>query len=488
MKHHCVWALCASFYILHSTLFIAPCAAKIELPDIVGDNMVLQQQTNARLWGTAEPGATVAAKADWLSSAVMAKADNDGRWQLTLQTPAAEKREHQITLSENGREQLTLSRVLIGEVWFASGQSNMEMPIEGFWNCPVNQSNEVIATSAQNPWMRLAMVEKNGQTKRVEACKGRWLVPSPSTTGRMSATAYFFAQMLQQALDVPVGVIVSAWGGSKVEGWLPEEIVRTYDDINIEKEQREGWNGQWWHYYTPVIMYNGMLWPLRHYTIRGFLWYQGESNVGKDQTYPQRLATMARTWRRDFGGTAEQLPFYLVEVAPYGDEDPWLSQPRFRECQHRAAELIGNSGVVCTNDLVAPYERHQIHPAEKRQVGYRLAYMALNRTYGMKQIACDAPEYDHMKVMGREVEVFFKHAEQGLSPWEDIVGFEVAGADGQFVPAQARLNESNKSVIVSAAEVTAPTAVRYCFKSFQPGNLKNARGLPVVPFRSDRTK
>ena len=159
MKHHCVWALCASFYILHSTLFIAPCAAKIELPDIVGDNMVLQQQTNARLWGTAEPGATVAAKADWLSNAVAAKADNDGRWQLTLQTPAAEKREHQITLSENGREQLTLSRVLIGEVWFASGQSNMEMPIEGFWNCPVNQSNEVIATSAQNSRMRLAMVE-----------------------------------------------------------------------------------------------------------------------------------------------------------------------------------------------------------------------------------------------------------------------------------------------------------------------------------------
>ncbi|MBQ9667649.1 MAG: sialate O-acetylesterase [Prevotella sp.] len=459
--------------------------AKIELPEIVGDNMVLQQQTDARIWGTAEPKATIAAKADWLAEAVSTKADKEGHWMLTLRTPAAEKREHEITLSENGKEQTTLRRVLIGEVWLASGQSNMEMPIEGFWNCPVNRSNEVIATSAQNPWMRLAMIGKNGQTRRVETCPGRWQLPSPATTGQMSATAYFFAQMLQQALDIPVGVIVTAWGGSKVEGWLPEEIVSGYDDVDIAKEQREGWNGQWWHYYTPCIMYNGMLWPLRHYTVHGFLWYQGESNVGKDQTYPERLNTMAQLWRSDFGGTRESMPFYIVEIAPWGGYGEWDSAALFRQCQRRAADLIGNSGVVCTNDLVEPYEVGQIHPAEKREVGYRLAYMALNRTYGMKQIACDSPEYDHMDIKGGEAEVFFKYTEQGLSPWQDITGFEVAGADGKFHTAQARLNESNKSVIVSAPEVPAPVAVRYCFKSFQPGNLKNARGLPVVPFRTD---
>ncbi len=459
--------------------------AKIELPDIVGDNMVLQQQTDARIWGTSEPKATISVKADWLGDLVSTKADKDGHWMLTLKTPVAEKCEHQITLSENGREQLTLQRVLIGEVWFASGQSNMEMPIEGFWNCPVNRSNEVIATSAQNPWMRLAMIEKNGQTKRVETCKGRWQLPSPATTGSMSATAYFFAQMLQQALDIPVGVIVSAWGGSKVEGWLPEDIVSGYDDVDIEKEQREGWNGQWWHYYTPCIMYNGMLWPLRHYTVHGFLWYQGESNVGKDQIYPERLKTMAQLWRSDFGGTTESMPFYIVEIAPWGGYGEWDSSALFRECQHRAADMIGNSGVVCTNDLVEPYEIGQIHPAEKREVGYRLAYMALNRTYGMKQIACDSPEYDHMDIVGNEAEVFFRYAEQGLSPWQDITGFEVAGADGKFHAAQARLNESHKSVMVSAPEVDTPVAVRYCFKSFHPGNLKNARGLPVVPFRTN---
>ena len=461
--------------------------AKIVLPEIVGDNMVLQQQTEARIWGTAEAGATVSAKASWLAQAVETRSDKNGQWQLLLKTPAAEKREHQIVLSENGRQQLTLSRVLIGEVWFASGQSNMEMPLEGFWNCPVNGNNEAIATAAEHPWVRVAPIKQNGQTKPVETCPGKWQVPSPATAAHFSATGWYFAQMLQRVLDVPVGVIACAWGGSKVEGWTPEEIVKTYSDVDIEKEQREGWNGSWWHYYTPVIMYNGMLHPLRHYTIRGFLWYQGESNVGKEQTYPERLKTMADVWRREFGGTAQSLPFYLVEIAPWGGYgNEWLSAPLFRECQHHAASIIENSGIICTNDLVQSYEVNQIHPAEKREVGNRLAYLALNRTYGMKDIVCDSPEYDRMEVHGDSIEVFFKYAEQGLSPWQDIRGFELAGADGQFHEATAVLNESHKSVFVTAPGVKAPTAVRYGFKAFLPGNLKSIRNLPVVPFRSDK--
>ena len=473
--------------ILTGWLSASDVLAKIELPDIVGDNMVLQQQTNARLWGKAQAGATISVKADWLGETIKTKADKNGQWQLTLITPTAEKKEHQIMLSENGQKQLTLSRVLIGEVWFASGQSNMEMPLEGFWNCPVNGSNEAIATAAEHPWVRVAPIKQNGQTKPVETCSGKWQVPSSETAPYFSATAWFFAQMMQRALDIPIGIIACAWGGSKVEGWIPEDIVKTYDDIDIKKEQKEGWNGSWWHYYTPVIMYNGMLHPLRHYTIRGFLWYQGESNVGKDQTYPERLKTMVEVWRKEFGGTAQSLPFYMVEIAPWGGYgDEWLSAPLFRECQHRAARLIENSGIVCINDLVESYEVNQIHPAEKREVGNRLAYMALNRTYGRKNIACDSPEYDRMEVHSDTIEVYFTHAEQGLSPWQDIRGFELSGADGQFHPASAILNESHKSVMVTSDEVTAPTAVRYAFKAFLPGNLKSVRGLPVVPFRSDK--
>lgn len=475
------------------TAAVAGVNAKIELPEIIGNDMVLQQQADARLWGKATPKAVITVTTSWSDQKSITQADENGCWLLSVHTPAASYDEQTVVIEEGrvksgkgAADQVVLSRVLIGEVWFASGQSNMEMPLGGFWNCPVKNANEVIATAADYRYVRVAPIPQNGQTKPVETVPGKWQVPSPETAPAFSATGWFFATMLQRALQVPVGVIACAWGGSKVEGWLPETVVSGYDDIDIAKEQQEGWRGTWWHYYTPCIMYNGMLHPLRHYSVRGFLWYQGESNVGKDDTYPERLKTMANLWRKEFGGSVETMPFYLVEIAPWGGYGDWLSSPIFRECQHRAAELIGNSGVVCTNDLVEPYEIDQIHPAEKREVGNRLAYMALNRTYGMKSIQCDSPEYDHMQVSGSEVEVFFRYADEGLSPWQDITGFELAGADGQFHTAKARLNGDHKSIIVTAGEVPEPTAVRYCFKSFQIGNLKNMRGLPVVPFRSDK--
>lgn len=456
--------------------------AKIELPEIIGDNMVLQQQTNARLWGKATPKATVTINVSWSGEKFTTRADKEGHWLVSVPTPAASKDEQTIVIEENG-EQTVISRVLIGEVWFASGQSNMEMPLNGFWNCPVEGSNEVIATASENRFVRIAPIPQNGQTKPVEEVKGKWEVPSPATAPRMSATSFFFATMLQRALDIPVGVIACAWGGSRVEGWLPESIVSKYEDVNVKQEQEKGWNGQWWHYHTPCIMYNGMLHPLRHYTVRGFLWYQGESNVGKHDTYPQRLKTMVDLWRSEFGGTAADMPFYEVEIAPWGGNDDW-SGPRFRECQHEAARIIENAGCICINDLVYPYERWQIHPAQKREVGNRLAYMALNRTYGFKSIACDSPEFDHMQVKDGEIEVFFRYADDGLSPWQDIEGFEIAGDDDQYKPAKARLNESNKSIVVSSPEVPQPKNVRYCYRAFQIGNLKNHRGLPAVPFRT----
>ena len=456
--------------------------AKIELPEIIGDNMVLQQQTNAHLWGKATPKATVTISVSWSGEKFTTRADKEGHWLVSVPTPAASKDEQTIVIEENG-EQTVISRVLIGEVWFASGQSNMEMPLNGFWNCPVEGSNEVIATASENRFVRIAPIPQNGQTKPVEEVKGKWEVPSPATAPRMSATSYFFATMLQRALDIPVGVIACAWGGSRVEGWLPESIVSKYEDVNVKQEQEKGWNGQWWHYHTPCIMYSGMLHPLRHYTVRGFLWYQGESNVGKHDTYPQRLKTMVDLWRSEFGGTAADMPFYEVEIAPWGGNDDW-SGPRFRECQHEAARIIENAGCICINDLVYPYERWQIHPAQKREVGNRLAYMALNRTYGFKSIACDSPEFDHMQVKDGEIEVFFRYADDGLSPWQDIEGFEIAGDDDQYKPAKARLNESNKSIVVSSPEVPQPKNVRYCYRAFQIGNLKNHRGLPAVPFRT----
>lgn len=468
--------------------------AKIHLPEILSDNMVLQQQTSVNLWGTTDTKNTITITPSWSNGKTFeAKADKQGKWLVSIPTPMASFTPQTITISDG--ESITLSNILIGEVWFCSGQSNMEMPLNGFWNCPINGSNEEIALAGD--WadkIHVVTIPKTGATEPKEEVPGKWYVPSPQTAPNISCSAWYFAQMLTRVLRMPVGIIVCAWGGSSVEGWTPREILNTYSDVKLADELKRGWNGQWWEYFTPLIMYNGMLHPLRNYTIKGFIWYQGEANVGKDKDHATRLNTMVNVWRKEFSETQanplnDQLPFYLAEIAPwagYGGAEG-TSGALLREAQHTAAnEVIKNAGCICTNDLVTPYEADQIHPAEKRQVGYRFAYLALNRTYGIKSIACDAPEYDHHTIDGNKLEVFFKHAEDGLSPWNDATGFEIAGADGKFYPAKAKLVESNKSFILTSDAVPAPKQVRYCFKNFQIGNVINHRNLPLVPFRSDK--
>ena len=469
--------------------------AKVLLPEIIGDNMVLQQQTKVNLWGKSAAQKEIKVTADWSNESFSTKSDKDGQWIISIPTPSASYTPHSLTISDG--DLLTLSNVLIGEVWFTSGQSNMEMPLNGFWNCPVSNSNEEIATAAE--WagrIHMATIPKTGKREIQEEVSGKWEVPSSNTAPYMSATSWYFAKMLTRSLNVPVGIICCAWGGSRVEGWTPEAILRTYQDINLDDELKRGWNGQWWEYWSPLVMYNGMLHPLRHYTIKGFLWYQGEANVGKEKDYAPRLSTMVDVWRKEFSEDQanplnDQLPFYLAEIAPwggYGGNDG-ESGALLREAQHDAGErVIKNSGCITTNDLVKPWEATQIHPAEKEQVGYRFAYMALNRTYGMKNIVCDGPEYDHHTIKGSELEVFFKYADDGISPWEDVRGFEIAGADGVFKQANVKFNESNKSYILSNPDISDQKEVRYCFKNFQIGNVVNHRNLPLVPFRSDRSK
>lgn len=462
------------------------------LPDIISNNMVLQQQTEVRLWGKADPGTHVTVRSDWSRETITARVASDSIWILKLPTPEASMQSHTISFSIDGREMVTLNDVLIGEVWFCSGQSNMQMPLNGFDNCPIMGGNEEIALAGQ--WagrIRMATVPTMGSEQPLEWAYGcQWMKPSYETAPQMSASAWYFAKMLTQVLNVPVGIIACAWGGSSVEGWTPRELLETYTDLDLTAELKRGREGGWWRWYAPLVMYNGLLHPMRHYTIKGFLWYQGEANVEKHITYAQRLKNMVDRWRHEFDDTTAALPFYEAEIAPwagYGGADG-ESGALLREAQHSATRLIDNSYCIVTNDLVEPYEDTQIHPANKRDVGYRFAYSVLHHTYGIKQIAGDSPEYDRMEVKGNEIEVFFKHAEGGLSPWHDIHGFEVAGADGNFVAANATVNEAHKSVMVSSPDVPIPVAVRYCFKNFEPGNLVNHRGLAAVPFRTDAFK
>ena len=341
---------------------------KVVLPEILSDNMVLQQQTEVKLWGKAKANAQVSIRPSWDNRTYTATSDKDGKWIAKVQTPQASYNAYSITFSDG--ETTQLNNILIGEVWFCSGQSNMEMPLAGFWNCPVAGANETIATSAQWKGIRVATIEKNGQVEPVDNCKGSWKVSCPENAPAFSATGFHFAMMMNQVLDIPIGIINSSWGGSTVEGWLPRDIVTQYPDINLERDIRKEEGHDWWHYMSPTLMYNGMIKPLQNYTIKGFLWYQGESNVGKHKTYAERLKTMVELWRKEWG--LGELPFYYVEIAPYGSSENYYSA-LLREAQFNAQKIIPNSGMISTNDLVENYEQYNIHPKDKSNVGKRLA-------------------------------------------------------------------------------------------------------------------
>lgn len=473
MKRHLISALCLSF------LFQTGAFAKVVLPDILSDNMVLQQNTEVKLWGTATPDAEVTVTPSWSGKTYSVKAGKDGKWLLKVATPAASYDAYSITFSDG--EALSLKNILIGEVWFCSGQSNMEMPLDGFWGCPVEGANETIATAGRWKGIRVATIEKNGQLEPVDNCKGSWKVSCSANAPAFSATAFNFAMMVNEVLDIPVGIINCSWGGSTVEGWLPADIVKTYPDIDLKRDIRKEEPHDWWHYMSPTIMYNGMLHPLENYTVKGFLWYQGESNVGRHATYAERLKTLVELWRKEWG--QGDLPFYYVEIAPYGSEKT-TGSALLREAQFKAQSLIPNSAMICTNDLVEPYEARNIHPKDKRTVGRRLAYLALEKTYGVKGIRSVGPVYRSMEVKDGAVILSFDNADDGFNQMKGMTGFEVAGKDHVFYPAQAE-TVNVKQIKVTCPDVADPVAVRYAFRDFQIGNVKNLRELPLYPFRTD---
>ena len=363
-------------------------AAKIRLPEIIGNDMVLQQNAEVRLWGWAEPHAAVKVETSWGAGAAV-KSDADGRWAVSVRTPAGSYEPQRITFASGDR--VTFDRVLIGEVWFAGGQSNMEMPLGGFWQCPVTDANEIIARAgAKSGKLHYVKIPHAAAYTPQDRTAGSWTPCTTATAAKFTAAGYFFAEMLNDVLGVPVGIIDCSWGGSRVESWMSREVLSGYSDIDLTEE---GISRVAQHL-RPMVMYNAMLRPVAGYTVRGFLWYQGESNAGRYMDYAARLFDMVSLWRGLWG--RDDLPFYYVEIAPfeYGNG----KSPYLREAQCRAQELIPNSGMICTNDLVEPYEFCNVHPKNKRDVGYRLAFMALNKTYGMKEIACQSPQYESMEI------------------------------------------------------------------------------------------
>lgn len=431
--------------LLGGTILIALHSMALTLPEIFSDHCVFQHDTVVNIWGWSSDSVRV--WGSWNSDTVVATPDVSGRWNVSLHTPPASFSAYEVHINDT-----VLTDVLIGDVWFCSGQSNMEMPLRGFWDCPVSGSADLI--SQRHPFVRVAMIQKTCDTIPQDRVYGFWQTSDPHHSASFSAVAYTFAQRLQNVLDIPVGVIVCAYGGIPIEEWLPK--------------------GE---------LYNAMLHPLVGYTIKGFLWYQGESNVGHADTYCGRLKTMVGLWRSYWHNPT--LPFYVVEIAPY-DYGTLCDGALLREAQFRATQELTNSGFISTNDLVKPYESYQIHPCMKQPLGDRVAYVVLNKSYGYSDLPAYGPTYRGVEFRADTAVVSFDHVTDGMSPWKNLRGFELAGPDKVFRPATAVLDRRTQQVLVTARAVRKPVAVRYCFHDFQIGNLKGTNGLPAVPFRSDK--
>ena len=466
--------------------------AKVKLSHLVGDNMVIQQQTDVRLWGWAKPNSTVTATTSWSQEKSTAKAGKDGQFLVTVKSPKASYTPLSITFND-GEGAVTINNVLAGEVWVCAGQSNMEMPVKGFGMCPVKDYNHHVLDAVNSKGVRSIKVPSVMSAKPLNDAQCEWRVCSPKTVGEFSATGYFFARLLSRTLDMPVGIIEANKGGSRAESWLTKENLEKYtndptDSVEICKKWAQ------WDYHRSLLWGNGTFNPILKATVKGILYYQGCSNVGDpgDQ-YSQRMKLLVDQWRSQFG--LGEIPFYFVQIAPYAYEDDnvnGISGALLREQQFKASQIIPNSSLVCINDLVYPYETTQIHPAQKQQVGERLAFTALNRDYGYETIQYKSSSYKDMTIKNDTILIHLQDNYWCDAPFEQMVGFEIAGDDKVFYPAEAKHfwrpggGYWDEAIIVTSPKVKKPVAVRYCFKNFQIGNVKNGGNLPLFPFRTDQ--
>jgi sialate O-acetylesterase len=460
------------FSFLFSFVFANMALSQTQMPSFFSDSMVLQQQTEAAIWGTDKPNASIVVKGSWGKSSKTAT-DANGKWRLKLATPAAGGPH---TLVIKGTQTITLNNVLIGEVWLCSGQSNMEMPVNGYANQPIIGSNETILNST-NPNIRVYTSTRLVSRTPADKMKGNWKYASPATTGSFSATAYYFAKKLHMATGVPVGLIVTAWGASSVESWMDSTTLASFTKVVIpEKVVYNQAN------VTHTIMYNTMLHPYIGYTIKGAIWYQGESNRRNPKEYRALFSAMIDAWRKQWQqGT---FPFYFVQLAPHGTNVN-NSGALVREAQLKSMQSVEKTGMAVTLDIG---EQANIHPSQKELVGNRLAYWALAKDYNFKGIAFSGPVYKNMeKTKADSLIVSFDYAELGLTTFgKPLSEFEIAGQDSVFYPAKAIFTRDRRNCItVWSDSVKSPVSVRYAFKNWVEGSLFNTHGLPASSFRTD---
>jgi sialate O-acetylesterase len=486
-----------------------PAIASVKLASPFTDHMVLQRDQPVPVWGTcSNAGDVVVVHFD--GQTLSATADSDGRWRLQL-APLAAGGPFELTV-DAADGQLRREDVLVGEVWLASGQSNMDFTLartpKYYFAGANNEAAEVAA--ANYPQIRMFTGEWARTYDPQAVVGGAWKVCTPESVREFSAIGYFFARDLQRALHVPVGIVTLTYGASTAQAWIRREAiaadprlapelaafdarVRAYAPASAEelaqwqaavdkaraagqRPPRRPRANPVADQHNPTVLYNGMIAPFVPYAIRGVIWYQGESITGDHALFPAWNETLIRDWRKLWGA---ELPFYFCQLSA---QEAASNSPEVRELQ-AAALALPATGMAVTVDIG---DRHNVHPKNKQDVGDRLARIARANVYGEK-IESSGPAYQAMAVEGGAIRLGFSHLGGGLvARGGPLQTFLVAGADGKFIPAEAKID--GDTIVVTAAGVPAPVAARYAWASFPEGcNLYNAAGLPAAPFRTDRT-
>ena len=438
----------------------------LKLPNVIGDNMVLQRDVPLPIWGWAAPGQKVSVVLAGANAEAIA--DDQGEWMVTL-SPLKAGGPHEMTVSSPRSPTLTVKNILVGEVWLSSGQSNMDVPVVAA------QGGVEEVAAADWPEIRLFQPPHAARGTPAVEVSAEWRPCTPTSVPNFSAVAYYFGRQIHKELKVPVGLINASWGSTTVQQWTPPEGYRLVEGFASGKLKREtcpigkgGCGG----------MYNGMIAPVIPFAIRGGLWYQGEDNVHREAgVYDKLLEALILGWRDVWGQGA--FPVYFVQLAPFSGTRGAL--PAFWEAQTRALR-IPNTGMVVVSDLVT--NLGDIHPANKADVGKRLAGWALAKDYGRKDVAYCGPIFKSISIEGNEAMVSFDHAGGGLASRDgkDLTEFQVAGEDKKFAPATAKI--VGEKVVVSA-EGVKPVAVRFAYDGTARGNLMNKEGLPANSFRTD---
>lgn len=440
--------------------------ANIRLPNIINNNMVLQQQSTVKLWGWAGPNEKVYVTTSWNNKLDSVVTTRDANWMLTVQTPAAGG---PYTITLKGENTIVLNNVLIGEVWVCAGQSNMEMNYN--WGLP---DVKAALANCANSNIRFFYIPKSTAKYPQDNCGGEWVNCDSNTLKSFSAVGYFFGKKLNADLNVPIGLINANWGGTPAETWAEAAAINSDSALKTAAAKQQPYDG--WPY-EPGAAFNGMIAPISNYDIAGAIWYQGEGNTIAPDTYSKLLTTMIGTWRKAWN---KELPFYYVQIAPYSYGNKYISSI-IREQQTKAMAYT-NVGMAVITDLVDNIK--DIHPKNKHTVGDRLANWALAETYHKQGLLYKSPMYKSMEVQKEKAIISFNNAPNGLMAKDKVVSeIYIAGMDKIFYAGTAKID--NNKLIVTSPKVPQPVAVRFAFSNTAMANLFSKEGLPVNSFRTD---